>query len=204
MPTVADFDQLDNPYRASSAYAGGAATAEAYHDGALVELQAYVGRKADYYLRKWAPRLESADGETGFNWAAFFLTAFWMAYRKMYLYSFLCIVASAILPFLVQVLFIYGFRAPSTPPSVTLIVNIMFSLVCGAFGNAMYLAHARRQIATLRARGLEGEQLLCALARRGGTSWLGAFSWILGPLMLLLLAGLLLGVMLAIVGHTGH
>ncbi len=201
MPSIADFDALENPYRPSP-YAG----REPVPDGGAVqmaELQAFVGHKFDYYLRKWAPRLTSVDGDVGMNWTAFFLTVIWMGYRKMYRTAMVCIGAAIGLSILIELLFVFAFRTETTPPLVNALFNLMFALVCGLFGNAWYLAHARRKIAAERARGLEGEQLLFALQQRGGTSMLGAFGLVFGPLVILLVLGLVLGVAIALAGDAG-
>ncbi len=54
------------------------------------------------------------------------------------------------------------------------LVGLAFCVVCGMFGNAWYLAHAKRQIARTRALGLEESAYYAALARRGGTSFIAA------------------------------
>ena len=47
-------------------------------------LRVFVGSKADYDVEKWTPLLKSSGHGAGFNWAAFFLSSFWLPYRKMY------------------------------------------------------------------------------------------------------------------------
>jgi hypothetical protein len=100
----------------------------------------------------------------------------------------------------VQLLFLFAFRSDSTPVSVSLLANLMFCLVCGLYGNAWYLAHARRKIACARAEGLEGEYLLRELANRGGTSWLAVLVLMFGPLVALVGLGLALGLLIALLG----
>ena len=46
----------------------------------------------------------------------------------------------------------------------------MLSIICGIFGNTWYLAHAKREIARIRALGLQDDAHYWALARRGGTN----------------------------------
>jgi hypothetical protein len=48
------------------------------------EIWAFIGKKADYYLRKWHPALYDSRRAQGFNWAAFGLLGLWLPYRKMY------------------------------------------------------------------------------------------------------------------------
>jgi hypothetical protein len=45
------------------------------------ELTAFVGTKADYYLPRWRASQQRLGG---FNFAAFFVSGFWLPYRKMY------------------------------------------------------------------------------------------------------------------------
>lgn len=46
--------------------------------------RAYIGQSADYYIGKW--REMAATGKpNNWNWAAFWLSAFWLAYRKMWM-----------------------------------------------------------------------------------------------------------------------
>ncbi len=138
------------------------------------------------------------------NWAAFFLTAFWMGYRRMHRNALLCILASAGVWVSVHQLFVHVFHAQAAPPSAMLIVNVMFALVCGAYGNVWYLAHAKRQIAAARVQGLQGEHLYYTLARRGGTSWMGAMGWMFGVLAVPLILGIVLGVVLVILAHSAR
>ena len=53
--------------------------------------KALVGRNAPVYLDKWTPLLAASPtgpagvlGRPSWNWAAFWFTAFWFLYRKMY------------------------------------------------------------------------------------------------------------------------
>lgn len=193
MSPVAEYDQLDNPYR-STHYA----TAEPEPIG-IDELRAFIGGNAAYYLRKWAPRLTSPDGECGMNWAAFFFSTFWMFYRKMYRNAFLFIGAAVIVSLVLSVLFLVVFHTETVPSSVNLIFNVLFSLVCGMFGNAWYLSHAQQKIAAARAQGMTGDRLLFTLRQQGGTSLLVLFL-VLGLPFLLLMFGLVLGILAAAAG----
>jgi len=203
MPSLSDYESIDNPYSASaySATAAPAFDARGYGSDEALELQAFVGNNASFYLRKWAPRLESPDGETGMNWAAFFLTYWWMGYRRMHLYAAIYMAACVAISIGLQVLFIVGFGSKTGAPlSATLVGNFMLCLVCGLCANGWYLSHARRKIADAQARGLEGQHLLFALQQSGGTSWPGFFAWFLGPAVV----GVCLGLMLAVTMIAAH
>lgn len=51
------------------------------------DLMTFVDTNQDYYYRKWYLAEDKEKGIT-FNIAAFFLTFFWLGYRRMYLYVF--------------------------------------------------------------------------------------------------------------------
>ena len=193
MSQVADFDPMENPYRSS-------ATLEPMADDSPEvlesELRAFVGTRSDYYLRKWAPRLEDPKGEVGMNWVAFFLPAFWLGYRKMYAATFIYFGAILSLTLLQELVFVGILGLPAVSPGVGLIVNLATAVVCGLCGNAWYLSHARRAIAAARAQGLQDEHLMVHLARRGGTSLGASF----GMVFLGSMAMFVLIMVLAIIG----
>ncbi len=150
MAPIAQFDQLDSPYRGTAAERSGFNA-----DPALLEyveaLRAFVGPKADYYLKKWAPRFQDPKADVGLNWAAFFLTGLWFGYRRM-VKAALILYAVVIALWLAQVgVFMFTLGMPRVPPLATLIVNLMVCITCGAFANGWYLAKANRAIAAARA-----------------------------------------------------
>jgi hypothetical protein len=188
MSEVAQFDQVENPYRSS-----GHGTLEAEHEGASQglpnELCFFVGRKADYYMKKWAPRLEDPQAEVGMNWAAFLLTGLWLAYRKMYAFAFIFFGVAIVERFMEAVVFLGLLRLPAVPGGVNLIYSLASAIICGLFGNAWYLSHARRKIAEAHSQGLEGERLLFTLSQRGGTSLLAPIGLIIvGSIMAFMFA----------------
>jgi hypothetical protein len=73
-----------------------------------------------------------------------------------------------------------------------LVFNVLTGLVCALYGNAWYLAQARRTISGLRAQGYQDQDLQFALARRGGTSVLAIF-------LVNIVAGFVLGLVVMIV-----
>jgi hypothetical protein len=151
------------------------------HDDALrAQLRAFVGRKADSYLGKWAPTLANPRRKPGFNFAAFFLSGLWMGYRKMYKAA---LIFYAALLFATIVFAVWEASFPETSGAAVLDRMISFgvALLCGFAGNSWYLAHAKRVIAQARSEGLEGEPLLRALSKRGGTSLLASPMPLGGP-----------------------
>jgi hypothetical protein len=194
MPRSAELEYADNPYRSTAVapqdYAG-------FGSGdAIDELCAYVGPRADYYLRKWSRRLEDPSGDVGINWVAFFFPGIWLAYRKMYWTLFVYFAVVFLLGAGKELLFIFALHQPAAPLVVNAVFNVLTGLVCALYGNAWYLSQAQRTIATLRAQGYEGEELLFALAKRGGTSIAAIF-------IANLTAGLVLGLMIMMLIAVG-
>ena len=99
MSPIAQYDEIDNPYRST-------ATLEMAGEVTETELRAFVGPKFDYYLRKWGPKLEDPSADCGMNWAAFFLSGFWFPYRKMYAATFILYGVSLALAIVQQVVFV--------------------------------------------------------------------------------------------------
>jgi hypothetical protein len=89
------------------------------------EYRAFLGNKADHYLRKF--RFFGGRGANSFavtwNWPAFFLGFIWMLYRKMYLWT------------------LVAFVITFTPVALPLTM-----VVWGIVGNYLYYLHARKKI----------------------------------------------------------
>ena len=136
------------------------------------DLRAVVGPNAGFYLAAWRPTLTGRTG-TGFNRAAFFLSYFWLAYRRTYARAFalVAIILAEIVAEEVLFCFVLGFDQP--PAILTPLVGFTLAVVCGASANRWYLAHARRVIAEVR-REHPNPDVRAELAARGGTSFGGA------------------------------
>jgi Protein of unknown function (DUF2628) len=153
------------------------------------EIRAFVGKNAGYYLRKWPSSLEDHGPARGFNWAAFLLSGLWVGYRKMYrttLIMFGLILAESVCE---EIAVATSLMSEQSSASLNRIGGVIIGLICGASGNAWYLAHAKREIARVRAQGLANDAYLAALARRGGTSYLAS----LGLFCLFLVAAFMAG-----------
>ncbi len=139
------------------------------------ELEAFVGKRASYYWRK-SGRNRHDDGlMAGWNWAAAFLSIFWMLYRRMHKEFWI----------IVGILVLWGaaegvveemadLQAESTR-SIERFGNFVFAVVMGMIGNGLYLRRVRREV--LQSRSLfsaDPQGHRAHLAKRGGTSWTAA------------------------------
>jgi hypothetical protein len=122
----------------------------------------FIGKHADYYLRKF--RNFSRRGTNSFavtwNWSAFFLGFIWMLYRKMYLWA------------------LAAFFIAFTPVALPLTM-----IGWGIVGNYLYYLHARKKIVEYKSRQGATPSTL-SLAELGGVNrWV----WFVGIIFFLFL-----------------
>jgi len=89
----------------------------------------FIGPNADKYIEKFSKfNVAGVDNfSLTWHWPAFFVTFFWMLYRKLYLWALLVFILSYI-------------------PAVGLVLMI----ICGLTGNYLYYKHAKQKIMELK------------------------------------------------------
>ncbi|MFB5762807.1 DUF2628 domain-containing protein [Paenibacillus medicaginis] len=102
--------------------------------------------------------VDSRHKKVHWNWAAFFLTSFWLFYRKMYLLG----LVYSIFTILVQYLI------PSS--WAVFIINWTVSILFGMFGNAMYLKYAEKKISRICETYADDSARIPEFYDQGGTS----------------------------------
>ena len=129
----------------------------------------FVGNNYAFYARRWAES-ERLGGVISWNWAAFFVSLPWLAYRKMYWHCGIIIAAGLLFMGTAQVLQI--------PPEKMMQWQInaapIFSMLMGLFSNWMYRKHAERTIRQITATYSDPEQRSQQLAQQGGASMTSA------------------------------
>jgi len=124
-------------------------------------LRAFVAQNADYYLGKW--RQISASGKpNSWNWAAFFLNAFWLAYRKMWTPALAA--AGAILLVQLAGLFVRELQSLSSG----LVLGVCAWV--GWRGNSLYRAHADQTVAQVSAMNPDRHGQIAWLQGQGGVA----------------------------------
>ena len=145
-----------------------AAAAPAYRSSAD-PMTLFVGNNYAFYARRWAES-ERLGGVISWNWAAFFVSLPWLAYRKMYWHCGIIIAAGLLFMGTAQVLQI--------PPEKMMQWQInaapIFSMLMGLFSNWMYRKHAERTIRQITATYSDPEQRSLQLAQQGGASMTSA------------------------------
>jgi Tfp pilus assembly protein PilE len=134
--------------------------------------KAVLGSKnQDYYLSRFA-RFD-ADGKTSasWHWPAFFITFYWLLYRKMWLPA----LGYFLLPYL------FGGLMGATAGLRNGSANLMFTagyflyVACILFlpplyANSLYYNHCRKKISAVKASKADVQRQLGELAGKGGTS----------------------------------
>lgn len=120
-------------------------------------LLAYVNKNKEFYNQKWK-KSKNPQTSSSWNWPAFFFGPLWLAYRKMYLFSFLYMFAYLIVDWLiVSELFGYG---------LSFVTMVLF----GLFGNAVYYRHAKKAVQSYSKSELPTEETSTILAAKGSTT----------------------------------
>ena len=103
------------------------------------ETQDYIKDNVQYYMPKFW-EMKTSKKNTSWNFASFFLTAYWLIYRKMYAYGFIYLGACAlcgIIPFIGSVL--------------SIILGIGGAVLGGIYGNYIYMMEVEKRISQERA-----------------------------------------------------
>ncbi|MEK3887561.1 DUF2628 domain-containing protein [Bacillus sp. FSL K6-3431] len=130
-----------------------------------LDLSIFVGKKYPYYNRKW---IKNKENKPTWNFAAFFLSLFWLGYRKMYIPIVIIIATFFFIDFL---LYISDYKYSTVDNSISFAIAILL----GLYGNHFYLLNAKKKVSAIREKGLSSEDKNVELHKKGGTSWLGVF-----------------------------
>lgn len=131
-------------------------------------LAAAVGpEKAHYYLPKFA-RFAAGGSQLSWNWPCFFVTFFWLLYRKMWLWAVLYFVAPAALFFvlaIISVLTSYWIYAV-----FTVLYWLAIFIVLPLYANALYYRQVRKKVALVADSIAAPERAIAYLGSVGGVS----------------------------------
>ncbi|MBI3147467.1 MAG: DUF2628 domain-containing protein [Betaproteobacteria bacterium] len=139
-----------------------------------VALRTFVGPNYEYYARKWRTGDHLRTIAT-WNWMAGCFTIFWLAYRKMYLYCTLYVIAANL---------IYLLQTTTQIGTWFWMAFGLALMVCwGLLGNHLYRNHAQKQVSLVLAH-TPPQEALRELEVAGGTSGWAAFGMGLAHMVL--------------------
>lgn len=149
------------------------------------EISWFIGKNADVYLQKWRRN-------SRWNWPAFLFDAYWLMYRKMYLYC----VFYFIIWFVwsnVIVASVFSEWNPIESPGLLPLVLVICCIpkpVLGFFANKLYLHQAKRKIIAIVRDPNKHESREAEIAAAGGTNMVLPLTVLTLPYLLALIAGL--------------
>jgi len=151
-------------------------------------LAAYVGDKEAAYYAAQFDRFKGGGSPLSWNWPAFFISSWWLLYRKMWLLALL---------YWIVIPVVLGVMAAAVAVSMgemasTLIYYGLYALIgfvaLPVFANRLYYGHALAKVNKVAARTTSPEQQAAELARIGGTS---SIVLVILPILLVMMVGIL-------------
>ena len=128
------------------------------------EAAAFIGNNTEYYLEQWKNHPDTFF--KGWNWAAAIFRVEWMAYRKMYSEAAITLLAVIALGFGID--FLLALAGLNMPDSAS---RLVIQVLIGAVANGLYRKKAIRTLR--RTAGMDDNQHIEYLSKKGGTSILG-------------------------------
>lgn len=160
---------------------------------------AFIGpKKLPYYLPLFE-RFDRGGSSTSWNWPAALITQLWMLRRGMFLWGLILyplLALAATLLVVMPLIIMMGDIPESWQQPLTIVTWLLLVVIMGLAGNRIFHRHVRRLIAQSGSFGLSDDGRKAWLARKGSSRVR------LIVIALLLLAGLLAGMVAAIVIPT--
>ena len=131
--------------------------------------KAAIGPKArSHYLS----RFKAAQGGSriGWHWPAFFVTLYWLMYRKMWAKAGLYFLAAVVTNVAIS---ISSATHAMLGAALSLLALLGFFLVPALLANGWYYQHCKALIRKARSHSDQADEQLEELQEKGGTSWLG-------------------------------
>lgn len=132
-------------------------------------LEFFGDKNAEFYLRQ-ANTYRLNTKFTNWNWASFFLTFYWLLYRKLYGIAFAYLAIDIITAFL----------GPA---------SLIMRIVLGFYGNNIYLKAAEKKIRSIRLleNNISREEYLMRIREQGGTNIIAPLAFIFAFIIIILL-----------------
>lgn len=133
--------------------------------------EAFVGPKnQSWYVSRFL-QIDSGDSRLGWHWPAFFVTFYWLLYRKMWLYALLYLIAPFVLAIPIGAIVA---AATNTPESGAMLSGLIwfggYWLLPPMFATSLYYKHCNAKIDAVSSTCPSKARQLAALAQKGGTS----------------------------------
>lgn len=151
------------------------------------EFEAVTGYKnSDFYVEKFV-EYERGGTSVSWNWPAFFVSFWWLLYRKMWLWGVLYFFSPYVLTVLASVV-----NSTVVASILGLLYLVGIFVVLPMYANALYFRQARKIIDRVNAKEHPQEKHLAMIASAGGTS--GLIMVLVGLLLIVPIIGILAAV----------
>ncbi len=137
-------------------------------------MTAFIGPKnQSFYLGHFSGFEKNKRAGISWHWPAFFVTFYWLLYRKMWLNAFLYWILPYIL--LIPLVIVAALLGDSETTKVVLGIGYMLYLLAYFFlppiyANALYYRHYKKKLAETRLASRDAQRQLGILSEKGGTS----------------------------------
>jgi Tfp pilus assembly major pilin PilA len=135
----------------------------------LADYELAIGPNTEYYL----PRFESFDGggsRAGWHWPAFFVTAPWYLYRKMYVPGVLMLLYPWIALIIISIIVAATQPSPVAGTAIGLVIFLAPSILLAIYANSIYHRHITKVITSIpRAIAEQPDKRAARIERNGGT-----------------------------------
>jgi tetratricopeptide (TPR) repeat protein len=125
------------------------------------EVLAFTGKNGDFYQKKWE-KLSKRSFPYSWNWAAFFFSFFWFAYRRMNVYSYMFLGFLLILDLIFIIFLKQQPKSTSYSPAF---------LIVALGSNKIYFDFVLKQVKKMQMLYPNREERMELLQKRGGVSW---------------------------------
>jgi type IV pilus assembly protein PilA len=135
----------------------------------LADYELAIGPNTEYYL----PRFESFDSggsRGGWHWPAFFVTAPWYLYRKMYLPGVLMLLYPWFALIIISIVVAASQPSPAVGTVLGLAIFLAPSILLALYANSIYHRHIAKVITSIpRAIAEQPDKRAARIERNGGT-----------------------------------
>ena len=116
------------------------------------DLEKFILKNTDYYISKFE-EIKITGNKISWNWSAFFLTGYWMLYRKMYIETLIMTLATMLL---------------GSIPVIGFLVPISVYIGLGMYGNTLYFNHVNKKM--LEISRFDSSMKDSLIVKKGGTN----------------------------------
>lgn len=134
------------------------------------DMMIYVGKKSQFYDQKWR-KMDQTSSKNSWNFASFFLTFFWLGYRRLFKELFIIMG----LFFVVEFVFLFSHWDITYLQYANFVLGLGVAVILGLFSNNLYRRQVEKKVTIFRNVAGSQDEKEMLLRGKGGTSTGGLF-----------------------------